>query len=74
MMIVRAAPNRARTQDQPPEHRHQAVREPGMEKNGLMLLIMVDNEKTKDQQTGEDAAYYFPGQVEIIESAGQCSY
>jgi len=65
MVIVGTAPNTARAKDQYAKNPHQNFRQPGMGQDGLVLLIMVDDEETKIKQPSEQTAENPGGQVEI---------
>ena len=57
MMIMRTAPDAARAQREDSKNLHQPFREPRFRQNGVMLLIVVNDEKPQDKQAAEDAAY-----------------
>ena len=65
MMVMRAAPDAAGAQDQDAEDMHQTFRQPGLGQNRVMLLVVIDDKKTEDQQPSHYAAHDPAGQVEI---------
>jgi hypothetical protein len=67
MVIVRASPNAAGAEDQNTKEPHQPLRQPGMRQYGLMLLIVIDDEKPKNKQAREQTAQHPAGQMEIPE-------
>jgi hypothetical protein len=56
MMIVRASPDAGRAQTINPKNPHQGLSEAGFRKDGVMLLIVVNDKKPEDKQAGQDAA------------------
>ena len=56
VMIVRTAPDAAWTEGQDTKNAHDPFCHQRARQDGVMLLIMIDDEKTQDQQSGEHAA------------------
>ena len=55
-MIMRTAPDAARAQREHAKHPHQPFRDPGSRQDGVVLLIVIDDEKPQNQQPRENAA------------------
>jgi hypothetical protein len=70
MVIVGASPNVAWAQAQHPENPHQPLGQLGIAKDGEMLLIVIDDEQAQAKQTGENAADYLSGEVNVPDGAG----
>jgi hypothetical protein len=71
MVVVRASPNAAGTQDQNAKEAHQALRQSGMGQYGLVLLVVINYEKPKMKQSCQHAAYDFSDKTEIPECPRQ---
>jgi len=56
MMVVRAAPDARRAQDENPKNPHEALGQPGMRQDCPMLLIVINDKQAQIQQPGEQAA------------------
>ena len=48
MMVMRTAPDAARTQSENAKESHNQLRHPGAGKNGVVLLIVIDDEESQD--------------------------
>ena len=73
MMVVGASPDAAGTEHKDPKNLHHPFRQPRVGQNGVMLLIVINDEQAQDQQTGENAANKFAGEVEVPKSSGDGS-
>src|ERR1051325_3159628 len=71
MVVMRTFPNTARAEDQDAKDAHQYFGQARMRQDGLVLLIVVDDEKTKMQQSGEETAHNPAGEVEIPDGPRQ---
>ena len=56
MMIMRTAPDAAGAEREHAKYPHQPFRKPGFRQDGVVLLIVIDDEKTQDQQPRKNAA------------------
>lgn len=68
MMVVRASPNTAGTENKNAKYSHQALGQPGVGQDRMMLLIVVNYKKTENEQPREQAANNPPGKIEVPES------
>lgn len=64
MVVVGASPNTAWAQHQDPKDPHQPIGQLGMRQDGLVLLIVVDDEKAQIQQPGKETTDKPASQVE----------
>ena len=71
VMIVRAAPDAARGQGEKAEYPHEHLRRARVGEDGVVLLIMIDDEHPKQEQPAEDAADGLACEVEIPMGAGE---
>jgi hypothetical protein len=69
MMIMRALPDAVRTQCEDSENAHENLCEPGLWQNGMMLLVMVNDKKSQQQEPRENAANNFGRQIKIPKSS-----
>src|SRR5258706_5205007 len=69
MMVMRTPPNAAGAEGQDSKDRHQMFGQAGVRQDRLVLLVMIDNKKTENQQSGENTADDPAGQMEIPESS-----
>jgi hypothetical protein len=69
MMVVRAAPDTAGTQDENSEDPHENSDQPGMRQNGPVLLIVVDDEEPEIKESGQNAARDFCRDVSVPDHA-----
>ena len=65
MVVVRALPNAARAEHQNPKDFHQAVGQTGTGQDGPMLLIVINDKKTENEQPGENTADHLSGPMKI---------
>ena len=65
MMIVRAAPDAARAKGKDPKEPHQDLRQPRIWQDGVVLLIVVDDERPEDEQPCDHAARHLCERMEI---------
>ena len=72
MVIMRTAPDATGAERQDAKNSHDQFRQAGAGKNGVMLLIMIDDKEPQDQQAGNDAADDFSRQIEIPKGSGHC--
>ena len=63
MMIVRTAPDAARTEDEDAEDGHEPVGEPGVWENRAVLLVVVNDEQAQEEKAGEQAANDSSGKI-----------
>lgn len=71
VMIVRTAPDAARTQGEEAEHPHEHLRSTRAGQDGVVLLIVVNDEESEEQQTAQHAAKRLSREVEVPVGAGQ---
>src|SRR5256885_8673544 len=70
MVIVGTLPDRHRAEGQHSEDPHEPFSSAGMTKDGVVLLIVIDNEHPQKQKAGENAASDFAKDVKIPKCAG----
>jgi len=73
MVIVRASPDGARAQDEDPKKFHEFLRQAGTREDGVMLLIVIDDEKPKHEQPGQNAANQLSDGMKIPKCAHERS-
>jgi hypothetical protein len=71
MIIMRTAPDTARAKGQNPEYPHEKFSRAGIGQNGMMLLVVVDDKQSKNQQPGHDTADDLPDKMNIPECPEQ---
>ena len=72
MVVVGAAPNTARAEDEDAKNLHEPFGQPRARQDSLVLLIVVDDEEPKVQQPSEQTAGYPAREVKIPERACEC--
>ena len=73
VMVVGAAPDAAGAERIHSKEAHQQLGSARFREDGVVLLIMVDHEKTQDQQTSENAGNDLRDRMEIPERTGDRS-
>jgi hypothetical protein len=71
VIVVRTAPDAARAEGENAKYPHEHFRDAGGRQNRMMLLIMVDDKQSQDQQTRDDAAEDLADQMEVPDGARQ---
>ena len=71
MVVVRAAPHAARAQDQDAKQPHHPLGQPGLRQDGVVLLVMVNDEKSQNQQPGQKTACYPGSRMKVPKRPGQ---
>src|SRR5262245_42593821 len=69
MVIVRASPNAAGTERENSKDSHEGLGQTGMRQYRVVLLIVLNHEKPKNEQPCENTANNFTGKMEIPESS-----
>lgn len=69
MMVVGRPPNAAGAEGQDTKNSHQAFSDPGVRQYRFVLLVVINYKKPENQQSTEDAAGNFTGEMRTPESA-----
>ena len=56
VVVVGTAPHATRAENQNAKNLHQPFHHPGTRQDGMMLLIVINDKKTQEEQTGHQAA------------------
>ena len=72
MMVVRTAPNAARTQRQDAKEPHESLRHPRPGQDRMVLLIVINDEQPEQEESAQNAADAFCQQTDIPVRPGQC--
>jgi len=71
MVVVRTLPNAAGAQNQDSKNVHQKPGQAGRRQDRLVLLVVINDKKAENEQSAEDAADNFTGQMGTPKGAGQ---
>lgn len=65
VMIVRTPPDAARAEEKDANDPHQPRGDARVGQDGVMLLVVVNDEEPQHQQAAQNAANEFPGKMEV---------